>query len=46
MKERDSIEITPHLGEFEQVLEEHSQRIYFEGKKLVKYTNKKNTSKR
>lgn len=40
------MEINPYLGEFEQDLEEHSQHIYFEEKKLVKYTNKKNTSKR
>ncbi len=33
--------LNPHLGEFKQVLEEHAKRIYFEGKKLVKYSNNK-----
>lgn len=33
--------LNPHLGEFNQVLEEHAKRIYFEGKKLIKYSKNK-----
>lgn len=33
--------VNPHLGDFERVLIEHSKSIYFEGMKLVNYSNNK-----
>lgn len=33
--------VNPHLGDFDNVLKEYKQRIYFEGKKLLKYSNNK-----